>query len=124
MIDNSTSVEDEDDMSNHMSIQVPTLVPTTQEPDSTENKYSFLDMPKINEILDKNIDLEIINHIRAKKKLFSNFFSDLLGLPAYSDLDKITENERVILKEQLAVERHLSSLANSSTTLYNEVNNF
>ena len=66
----------------------------------------------------------MINHIRAKRNLFSNIFSDLLGLPAYSDLDKITESERVILKEQLAVERHLSALANSSTTLYNEVNNF
>ena len=91
-------------MSNHTSIQVPTLVPTTQESDSTENNYSFLDMPKVTEILEKNIDLEMINHIRAKRNLFSNFFSDLLGLPAYSDLDKISESERVILKEQLAVE--------------------
>ena len=56
MIDNSISVEDEDDMSNHTSIQVPTLVPTTQEPDSTENNYFFLDMPKVTKILEKNID--------------------------------------------------------------------
>lgn len=126
LVGNTTSDEDEDedDMSNYTSIQVPTLVPTTQTPDSSENEYSFLDMPQINELLNKNIDLDIINHIRAKRNLFSNFFSDLLGLPAYSDLDKITESERVILKEQLAVEQHLSSLANSSTTLYNEVNNF
>jgi len=103
-------------------IEIPIILNDTEESE-TLAVTQFLQMPKPSVIL-SNVDFNLYNQLRRKRNIFSNFFSDLLGLPGYSDLEKITDSERELLQEQLTVEKHLSALSNSSRTLYSEVNGF
>jgi len=118
-VDNMT---ENNDLSNLTHIETPVILNDTAELEIL-NTSLFWQMPKPSMVL-SNVDHDLYNQLRRKRNIFSNFFSDLLGLPNYSDLEKITDSERELLQEQITVEKHLSALSNSSRTLYAEVNGF